>query len=193
MFKNFNFVSNSNPILAGTLPDEIFLEISKFVEHCRTIKEHPLGILYNHINDGKNYYQVSIPKPLIEQSFLFPYLIKLGEYFLKTQNVDIVESKRQVRLRSNLNHFDGYDCWVNFTNTGDRNPFHYHVGSLSGVIYYSNKENCPTIFKDDITYFGKDQEILIFPAALIHCVDAHIGDLERITLSFNLDYIDYTD
>ena len=147
-----------------------------------------MGSLRNHLNKGENSYQISIPKPLIEQSFLFPYLIKLGEHFLRTQSIEINDHHRRVRLRSNHNHFDGYDCWVNFTNKGDHNPFHTHSGSLSGVIYYSNKDTSPTIFENDIRYFGKEQEIVIFPATLGHCVDTHISDNERITLSFNLDY-----
>lgn len=188
MFDNFKFIPDSNKILVGTMPTEIFLEISEFVKHCRKIKDHPLGNLYNHLNNGQNSYQISIPKPLIEQSFLFPYLIKLGEHFLRTQDIEINAYKRQVRLRSNHNHFDGYDCWVNFTNKGDDNPMHSHVGSLSGVIYYSNKDNCPTIFEDGVKYFGKEQEIVIFPSTLNHCVETHVSDVERITLSFNLDY-----
>jgi hypothetical protein len=188
MFDNFKFIAESNKILVGTLPDEIFLEISEFVKHCRKVKDHPLGSLYNHLNNGQNSYQISIFKPLIEQSFLFPYLIKLGEHFLRTQDIEINAYKRQVRLRSNHNHFDGYDCWINFTNKGDDNPMHSHAGSLSGVIYYSNKDNCPTIFEGDVKYFGKEQEIVIFPSTLKHCVETHVSDNERITLSFNLDY-----
>lgn len=188
MFDNFKFIADSNKILVGRMPNEIFLEISEFVKHCRRVKDHPLGSLYNHLNNGQNSYQISIFKPLIEQSFLFPYLIKLGEHFLRTQDLEINAYKRQVRLRSNHNHFDGYDCWINFTNKGDDNPMHSHAGSLSGVIYYSNKDNCPTIFEGDVKYFGKEQEIVIFPSTLKHCVETHVSDVERITLSFNLDY-----
>ena len=188
MFDNFKFVTDTKKILAGRLPNEIFSEITSFVEQCRKIKDHPLGSLRNHLNGGENSYQISIPKPLIEQSFLFPYLIRLGEYFLRTQGIEIDEQKRQVRLRSTHNHFDGYDCWINFTTKGDSNPFHTHLGSLSGVIYFSNKDNCPTIFEDNVKYFGEEQEILIFPSTLMHSVDTHISDNERITLSFNLDY-----
>ena len=188
MFDNFKFIAESNKILVGTLPDEIFLEISEFVKHCRKVKDHPLGSLRNHLNGGENSYQISIPKPLIEESFLFPYLIKLGEHFLRLQGIEIGEEKRKVRLRSTHNHFDGYDCWINFTNKNDNNPFHTHLGSLSGVIYYSNKDHCPTIFEGDVKYFGKEQEIVIFPSTLKHCVETHVSDNERITLSFNLDY-----
>ena len=70
MFTNFNFIPESNKVLVGTLPNEIFLEISKFVEYCISIKDHPLGSLRNHLNSGENSYQIAIPKPLIEQSFM---------------------------------------------------------------------------------------------------------------------------
>jgi hypothetical protein len=189
MFKNFNFLPESDKLLVGKMPDEIFLEISQFVKHCRKIKDHPLGHLYNHLNQGKNSYQISVPKPLLEQSFLFPYLIKLGEYYLKEHNINS-NVLRPVRLRSNVNHYDGYDCWINFTNKGDINPMHHHNGSLSGVIYYSNIDKCPTIFENGVNYIGKAQEIIIFPATLEHAVDTHVSDNERITLSFNLDFIE---
>ena len=191
MFEDFNFLSESNQqLLVGKLPDEIFLEISKFVKHCRKIKDHPLGHLYNHLNKGKNSYQISVPKPLLEQSFLFPYLIELGECFFKKHNYVIDKHERPVRMRSNHNHYDGYDCWINFTNKGDTNPEHHHNGALSGVIYYSNIDKCPTIFENGVNYAGKEQEIIIFPSVLRHSVDTHVSDNERITLSFNLDFIE---
>ena len=186
MFKDFKFLPGTDKLLVGKLPDEIFVEISKFVEHCRKIKDHPLGELYNHLNQGENSYQMSVPAPLLEQSFLFPYLIKLGEHFLKIHNIPINHHQRPVRLRSNLNHYDSYDCWVNFTNKGDINPPHSHAGNLSGVIYYSNIDKCPTIFENDIQYAGKAKEIIIFPASVEHSVNIHTSDNERITLSFNL-------
>lgn len=189
MFENFNLLPGTQ-IMAGRLPDEIFSEITTFVEHCRKIKDHPLGSLYNHLNKGKNSYQISIPKPLLEQSFLFPYLIKVGELYMKKQNYPVNDHFRQVRLRSVDHHFDGYDCWVNFTKKGDYNPPHDHPSTLAGVIYYSNKDKYPTIFQDNTEYTGDTQEIIIFPAKLMHFVPTHTSDDERITLSFNLDYIE---
>jgi hypothetical protein len=190
MFENFNFLSGTDKLFVGKLPDEIFLEISKFVEHCRKIKDHPLGHLYNHENQGKNSYQISVPNPLLEQSFLFPYMIKLGEFYMEKQNISIHKDNRPVRLRSNHNHYDGYDCWINFTKKGNSNPQHHHTGALSGVIYYSNIDKCPTIFENGISYAGKEQEIIIFPSNLEHLVNTHTSDNERITLSFNLDFIE---
>jgi len=189
MFEDFNFLPGDKILFAGKLPDEIFSEIAQFVEHCRKIKDHPLGHLYNHVNKGKNSYQISVPRHLLEQSFLFPYMIKLGEYYLKEYNINNTYVK-PVRLRSNHNHYDGYDCWINFTTKGDSNPQHYHSGALSGVIYYSNIDKCPTIFENGVSYAGKEQEIIIFPAKLEHSVATHISDNERITLSFNLYFIE---
>jgi len=190
MFENFKFLPGTNNILVGQIPDEIFLEISKFVDHCRKIKDHPLGSLYNHENSGQNSYQISVPPPLLEQSFLFPYLIKLGECFLKKHNVSIKRYQRPVRLRSNFNHYDGYDCWINFTNKGNDNPMHNHAGEFSGVIYYSNIDQYPTIFENNIEYAGREKEIILFPASLGHSVNTHNSNNERITLSFNLYLIE---
>ena len=191
MFEDFNFLSESNQqVIVGKLPNEIFLEIAQFVEYCRKIKDHPLGHLYNHLNKGQNSYQMSVPKPLLEQSFLFPYLIELGAYYLKKHNYIIDKQERPVRMRSIHDHYDGYDCWINFTNKGDSNPIHNHAGSLSGVIYYSNIDKCPTIFEKNVEYAGKEQEIIIFPANLKHFVNTHTSDNERITLSFNLYFIE---
>jgi hypothetical protein len=190
MFENFKFLPGTNNLFVGEIPDEIFLELAKFVEHCRKIKDHPLGSLYNHENNGQNSYQISIPSPLLEQSFLFPYLIKLGEHLLKTFDITIDKHQRPVRLRSNINHFDGYDCWINFTNKGDINPLHNHAGDLSGVIYYSNIDKCPTIFENNVQYAGKSKEIIIFPASMKHYVNTHNSDNERITISFNLYFVE---
>ena len=43
--------------------------------------------------------------------------------------------QRNVRLRNNINHFDAYDFWINYSNQGNYNPPHTHSKDLSFVIY----------------------------------------------------------
>jgi len=186
LFKDFYF---NNQILIGKLPPRIFDELAFFVKQCRKYKDDELGFLRNHLNAGKNSYQLSIPKPLIETSFSFPYIIKLGEYYLNQVGTPVDAFYRKVRLRCNENHFDGYDFWVNFTYTGDDNPEHNHAGDLSSVIYFSNVDQIPTLFEGGISYAGKAGDIVLFPAKLLHRVEKHQHTAERITLSFNLVHL----
>lgn len=184
LFEHYYF---RNQILIGKLPAALFAEITHFVAECRKFKDHELGFLRNHINAGKNSYQVSIPRPMIENSFSFPYIIKLGEYYYsRTTGAPMNPHDRKVRLRCNENHFDGYDFWINFTRSGDENPLHNHGGNLSSVIYVANADKVPTLFEDGFSYVGAPGDIVLFPAPLRHKVDKHQLTAERITLSFNL-------
>jgi hypothetical protein len=194
LFKDFNLISNTSmPILCGSIPDLIFDELQQFVDDAKKIKQHPLAFLKRHHNLGKNSFQTSVNPILIEQSFLFPYLIKLGEYYLSIREIYTTPQDRAVRLRSHTNHYDKYDFWINFTNHGDENPMHTHAGSMSGVIYFSNLDELPTIFEDGTKFFGKPKDIIIFPAQLGHMVTRHTSFTERITFSFNLEYINIHD
>ncbi len=61
-----NLKISLNQVLVGKLPLQIFEEIDYFVEECRIYKNNKLGFLRNHLNAGKNAYQISVPIPLIE-------------------------------------------------------------------------------------------------------------------------------
>jgi len=175
------------PVCSVNLPTDIFRELCLFTEQCRKIKDHNLSFLFEHYNEGKNTYQVSIPKPDIEKSFIMPYLISLGQFYLYAKkNISFEKSHRNVLLRENANHYDGYDLWINYTQRGDENPSHTHAGLFSGVIYIKNTETIPTIFDNKIKWFGRPGNIVIFPANLSHSVEKQEEDFERITMSFNL-------
>ena len=185
IFKNFGYIDNT-PIVKGTIPVEILEEVSMFVNRCREIKNHPLAQLRNHKNAGINSYQVSVPQNLLMDSFLLAYLIRLGELYSGFVDLSIQKNRRKIRVVSdNLNHYDGFDVWVNFTYKGDSNPFHTHNGNLSGVIYYQN-DGQETLFKNAPPFVGTKGDIIMFPSDFLHGVEEKTTDEERITLSYNL-------
>jgi len=175
------------PVLITKLPKQIFEELLLFTEDRKKIKNNDLSFLFEHYNMGLNTYQISISKPDIEKSFIMPYLISLGQFYLYlNNNIPFDKSHRNVLLRENINHYDGYDLWVNYTNKGDENPNHTHSGNLSGVIYIKNTKTTPTIFDNKIGIIGNPGQIVIFPSQLEHMVEKQKEDFERITMSFNL-------
>lgn len=176
------------PVMICKLPEEIFQEIQGFVEDCRKYKNHPLSFLRQHYNAGENSFQVSVPRAVCSDSFCMPYLIYLGQFFLyKMDEIDLEDSFRAISIRQSSNHFDNIDFWINYTEKGNYNPNHTHANNegLSGVIYVTGNGK-PTVFNDEKEHFGKPGEIAIFPAGLLHKVDTHTDNDERITLSFNL-------
>lgn len=186
LFKDFEVGPSKDLVLLGKLPDELISELDLFVEETRKIKDHKLSFLKRHRNVGENSYQVSIPRNLIESSYIFSYINYLGEYYLlKTKGGDIDQFIRKVSLRTNEGHFDGYDFWINFCDKGSINTIHSHAGTLSGIIYYRNDIGQKTHFHD-FQVDGRVGEILIFPAHLQHWVEIQHEEYERITFSFNL-------
>ena len=190
LFKNFRF---ENKLLIGKFPPALFEELSYFVKECRAYKDHSYGFLRNHLNAGKNAYQISVPRPLVDQSFCYPFIIKMGEYYLAQTGTKFKPRDRKVRFRTNENHFDGYDLWINFISQGDENPLHRHSGTLSSVIYYANADRIPTIFEDGTAFNGEPGDVIVFPSDYYHKVEKHTLTSERITMSFNLEYRDRWD
>jgi len=189
LFKNFTFLDNT--VLKGKLPNEIFLELQYMVEQSKYIKNHSLAHLKNHLNVGKNSYQISINLNLINNSFIYPYLNYLGEYYIhKVTNKPLESLYRKVTLRENRGHFDGFDIWINYGYKGDVNPMHNHGGTLSGVIYIQNDFQIPTKFITEIEHKGTSGDIVIFPSDLLHEVEELKETQERITVAFNLNYIE---
>ena len=186
LFNGFQFIEDTG-ILIGRLPDEIFDEVKSWVEKCKEIKDNPYGYLREHINVGRNSYQISVPAPYIENSYVLAYLNYLGEYYLMSQDNKLKHEDifRRVTLRKYTGHFDGYDFWINFAYKGDVNPMHNHAGNLSAVLYVQN-DGLPTIFENGIQFTGGDGDIILFPAHLMHEVKEKTVDSERITISFNL-------
>ena len=109
-------------ILKHKMPSLIYKEITKCLKHTANIKKNKLSCLLEHVNAGENSYQISLPFNLIEGSLLQAYIIHLGEYYrCKYENLSFeqVRRKRTVRMRRNVDHFDSYDLWVNYTKKGE--------------------------------------------------------------------------
>lgn len=191
LFKDFKIERGFKyPILIGKLPVELVSEIDYLVEQCNKIKNHPLSCLRDHKNYGKNTYQISVPSPLLESSFIFAFVIYMGEYFInKEKNISFFELRRNIGIRKIQNHFDGYDFWINYANVGDKNSRHNHSGLLSGVIYVKNESKESTIFEDGFSYCGDKGDIILFPSEYFHQVYEKINGPERITIAFNLETI----
>jgi hypothetical protein len=185
LFKDFRF---EKKLLIGKFPPPLLDELAYFVEICRNYKNHPYGFLRNHLNAGKNAYQISVPRPLVDNSLCAPFIIKMGEHYLSKTGTKFIPRDRKVRFRCNENHFDGYDLWINFINSGDENPIHRHSGTLSAVIYFSNIDRVPTVFEDGVSFSGGPGDVILFPASYKHKVEKHTLTAERVTFSFNLEY-----
>ena len=183
-----NAVFDGVPVMVTSMPEELFEELKTFKDKCDNIKNSKFNFLREHVNEGENTYQVSVPNNLIEQSLIFPFIIHLGQYYLlKLDNISLDESRRRVTLRKVKNHFDGYDFWINYSNKGNANPKHFHCGGkgLSGIIYFTESQT-PTVFDDKINFYGSPGQVVIFPASLEHSVPEQEEIEERVTFAFNL-------
>lgn len=177
------------------IPDLIWIEIQELLNDAKKTKCHPLSKLKTHRNEGKNSFQITVNKNLFENSFVYPYIIFAGQKYVSIMdNVNYQELHRNILIRKYSNHYDGYDFWFNFSNKGDINPQHMHVGSISSVIYLENTENLSTDFLSSpngekiLKYFGKPKEMILFPSFLWHLVEENNSDVERVTASYNLIY-----
>jgi len=190
VYKN---VEEINPyILKHKLPPSVYEELAKCVEHTDKIKKHELSGLLEHHNVGNNSYQISVPFNLLEGSFLQAYILYLGEYYrCKYENLSFNDTRRTVRMRRNENHFDSYDCWVNYAEVGSINNLHNHAGDLSGVIYYSDCEESPIYFENGFSYPAKKGDIIIFPSWFKHGVKEHKNKKIRISIAYNLYYYSF--
>jgi hypothetical protein len=191
LFQNFYFIENTS-ILVGSLPEKIISEIDGMVDHCTSIMHDDLAYLREHMNAGKNSYQVSVPSPMIEDSYILPFLNHMGEFYVhKFKNLPYPDIFRKVILRKDYGHYDGYNFWINYSYINDINPVHTHGGSLSGVIYVKNETGEETVFPDvNTTYSGKRGDIVMFPSNLRHQVNLKETRNERITIAYNMDYLD---
>jgi len=176
-------------ILKHQVPLSIFNNIKQCIKRTDEIRKHELHSLLEHHNFGNNSYQVSIPFDCLEGSFFQAYLIYLGEcYRCKYENLSFKETRRTVRMRRNENHFDSYDCWVNYIEKGSVNNIHNHAGALSGVIYFTDCKKSPIYFENGFSYAAKKGDILIFPSWFNHGVREHKNKKTRITVAYNLYY-----
>ena len=184
MFEDSKFLTEN--VLTHKLPKELFKELTVFLKSANKKRKSKYGFLVSHDNHGKNSYQISVDSYLFEKSLMFGYLIKLGEYYYNNKSSEKITTKhRKIRLRRNVDHYDHYDFWINFSKKNSYNETHTHAGILSGVIYYTDCFNCPTEFHD-LNFYGKSKDVLIFPSDTKHGVKKQNTNKTRITFAFNL-------
>lgn len=197
IFNDFKFVPGTS-VLKGKLPDAIFEEVKEMVEIGKKTKDHPLAYLKHRKTDVGNVYRNTADIAKLEQSFLLPLLIYLGEYYInKTTNISLDNLNRKVTLRELMGHHEKYDVWINYSYKGDSVPIHQHEATMSGNIFIQNEEKAKTIFQHlngvyqgrEVGIIGEPGEIIIFPANLPHYVPTLKEDKERISMTFNLNRI----
>ena len=107
-------------------------------------------------------------------------------------------------------------CWANINPPGGKNSNHTHPNNyISGVYYVSVPETSGCIeFLDPraqagtivpksrkwnkftgtkVTVPAKEGRLVLFPAWLSHSVPVNVSDAERVSISFNIMFSDYTE
>ena len=188
IFSNGYFLDGTKcPVYVCEVPQAIKQEIETGVELCDKIKDHPLKPLID-INESKISFQVSMPLPWFQNSFLFPYLIHLGKYYnYKCNNGSLEKNQRQISIQNLYSKEYDYGVWLNYAYQGDYTPLHNHPCRLVGIIYVENTVSDPTIFKDGIKFYGKPGQVAIFPGYFMHGVGIKETPGRRLTMAFNLE------
>ena len=178
------------PLLEIKMPDAIHNEWLQWAEKYKEYKDHELGFLKEHLNKGKNSYQISVFGSDLEKSWNYSFMIRLGEYFLhKSKGYSFNKLRRCVGIRGYMGENDAYDFWINYAYKGDSNPSHEHAGSIASVQYIKNVQDNPTYLEwnnNQIKYECEDGYMIMFPNNMTHWVDEKITEEERITGSVNL-------
>jgi len=178
------------PLLEIKMPDEIHNEWLQWADKYREYKDHELAFLKEHLNKGKNSYQISVFGSDLEKSWNYSFMIRLGEYFVhKSKGYSFNKLRRCIGIRGCMGENDAYDFWINYAYKGDSNPSHEHAGSIASVQYIKNVQDNPTYLlweKKQINYEAEDGYMIMFPNNMTHWVDEKITEEERITGSVNL-------
>jgi len=196
LFKDYIEVPHpDSPILKGKLPPLIFSQLRNIVSKVRLIKDQNYSFLKDNIHQSvDNFaYRPYIPNYLLEPTFIFEYIRSLGVYFYsKYSNLPFEEVFNKVEVNK-LNEYNylmsNYDIWINYSSKDTQSQLHNHKGFFSGIIFVENPEVSTTFFHPNLSIKGNPGEILIFNASLPHSVSFNLSDLERVTISFNLNII----
>tara|TARA_B100000963_G_scaffold2022_1_gene1568 strand:- start:185 stop:859 length:675 start_codon:yes stop_codon:yes gene_type:complete len=142
-------------------------------------------------------------------SFINPHILNyLQEIYLRVKEIySNTFSKQKLINPKNLDV--RYDLmqgpWINFSKKGEFNPMHNHSGKISAVIFIDAPHELE-IERDESPYsmksssclefvFGNQHTIInpktgmmyLFPSYLWHLVYPFNTDVERISMSFNID------
>tara|TARA_B100001094_G_C17993385_1_gene701357 strand:- start:187 stop:876 length:690 start_codon:yes stop_codon:yes gene_type:complete len=154
-------------------------------------------------------------KSFIDDHVLNYELGRVGRLFdLKKFHNSSSSNQTTAKLNEILSNQNMVECeydllaqpWVNFQKPNEYNPIHEHTGAISAIIFidipeeiknerdtsqFDHKTNgCLEFLYDCSTSFVVTPEtgmIFIFPNTLKHCVYPYQSDVERITMSFNIE------
>tara|TARA_B100000424_G_C22769866_1_gene414598 strand:- start:37 stop:708 length:672 start_codon:yes stop_codon:yes gene_type:complete len=142
-------------------------------------------------------------------SFVHPHITNyLNENYLRTEKIySNTFSKR--KLYNPKNSKISYNLmqgpWINFSKKGEFNPMHNHSGKISAIIFIDvpdkleqERDDSPYSMKSSASLefvFGNQHTIInpktgmmyLFPSHLWHLVYPFNSDVERISMSFNVD------
>ena len=146
----------------------------------------------------------SIDTFYLEESFS-PFLDKIWNFICKS--IDKYKEGTELGFMiDNGSKFGLSNMWININNPGSYNVVHVHPSSLlSGVIWVDTSENCGNLViknplemntcyftpPDGSSYWFKpiNGRMLLFPSCLPHNVELNKSDKDRISISFNLDFV----
>jgi len=122
-----------------------------------------------------------------------------------TKMVHVYASRLGVNIHNNT--FTCKEGWLNVYKKTDFQEFHYHGGFLISAVYYvkTPPNSSQIIFEsplpvtmnplpiklhgpltdERVRYNVEEGQVVVFRSHLKHCVPAHLGDEERISLAFN--------
>jgi hypothetical protein len=196
LFKNYIEIDHPNsPILKGYLPSLIFSQLKNIVSKVRLTKDQNYSFLKDNLHQSvDNFsYRPYIPNYLLEPTFIFEYIRSLGAYFYsKFFNLSFEEAFNKVKVNE-LDEYNylmpKYDIWINYSTKNTKSNLHAHKGNFSGIIFVENSEVSTTFFPPNLSIKGNPGEILLFNSFLPHSVYSNSSNLERVTISFNLNII----
>ena len=84
--------------------------------------------------------------------------------------------------------------WAALFRKHNYGHIHGHHGSIAGVYYYKTKGSTGNLFFTNIydyqkrvNIYGEEGDLLLFPTHLKHGITTNTSDIERISISFNLN------
>jgi len=147
-------------------------------------------------------------------SFVHPHITNyVNEIYNRTKHVNNNSFSKQ-KIYNPKNSSITYNMmqgpWINFSKKGEFNPIHNHTGKISAIVFIDIPEKLETE-RDNSPYnqktsaclefvFGNQHTVInpktgvmyLFPSYLWHLVYPYNSDVERISMSFNVDnlYVD---
>ena len=142
-------------------------------------------------------------------SFVHPHIVTyISEIYNRTKLINNNSFSKQ-KIYNPKNSSITYNMmqgpWINFSKKGEYNPIHNHTGKISAIIFLDIPEKLETE-RDNLPYtqktsaclefiFGNQHTVInpktgmmyLFPSYLWHLVYPFNSDVERISMSFNVD------